>query len=159
MAAADQQYLKGPDRPPGDQSHEVLILEDDAGRFVFLRGLFGSQVVAQQAMAGAGEMLALGRDLGDRLVGNKAAGPDLAVGMRIAGAHHRAAVLEDLHVLDPVQAGHILVLLRPCIHHAANLRLGHAGQGQAVVGMEADHLAQSARRLCNQQRRGRRGIL
>ena len=53
-----------------------------------------------------------------RLVGNMLGGPDLAVGMRIAGAHHGAAVLEDLHVLDigSRQRGR---LAGPGIHHAA----------------------------------------
>ncbi len=45
-------------------------------------------------------------------------GPDLAVRVRVARAHHRAAVLEDLHVADPGAAGQLGVLLGPDVHHA-----------------------------------------
>ena len=118
--------------------------------------LLGGQVVAEQATAGAGQVFALGLGLGGRLVGHKVGGPDLAVRMRVAGAHHGSAVLKDLHVLDPVQAA---ISWYSCVQASTTRRIscaGHASQGQAVVGMEAKHLAQAACGLGHQQRRGRR---
>ena len=103
-------------------------------------------------MAGVGQVIVLGLGLGGRFVGHKAGRPDLAVRMRVAGSHHGPAVLEDLHVLDPLQAAHLDIFPRPAIHHRANLLAGHARQGQAVVGMVAEHLAQSAGRFGHQQR-------
>src|ERR1035441_6505110 len=61
--------------------------------------------------------------LGGHLGGNAAAGPDLAMRMRIAGAHHFAAILENLHVADvwlPAQLG---VLRGPDVHHQREI--GH----------------------------------
>ncbi len=46
------------------------------------------------------EIRALIRHFGCGFVGNVFGGPDLAVGMGIAGAHHGPAVLEDLHVTN-----------------------------------------------------------
>jgi hypothetical protein len=76
----------------------MVILEDDA----LASGLLSLEVVAEEAVAGAGEVVALGDGLGGGLVGNEISGPDLAVGVGVAGSHHGAAVLENLNVLDEV---------------------------------------------------------
>src|ERR1035438_6826887 len=92
----------------GNESRKMLILKNDSlsGR------VLGSQIVAEQTVAGPAEMFALGFGLGGRFVRHKARSPDLAVGMRVAGAHHRPAVLKDLHVFDPVQTCELAVFLR-----------------------------------------------
>ena len=92
--------------------------------------------------------------LAQRLVRDVLGGPDLAVGMGIAGAHHGAAVLEDLHMVDIRQFAQRGRLAGPRIHHGGDFRHVHARQRQRVVGMEAEHAATPAFRLGDQQRRG-----
>ena len=152
MTPREQQHLKRPNRPPRNQRREVLILKDDAS-LICREGPLGLKVVAQQATIRAGHMVKLRLGLDGRLVRHKSGGPDLAVRMRIAGAHHGPAILKDLHVLDRVHSANLDILRRPRIHHRANLLARHAGQGQAVVGMKAKHLAQPARGFGLEQRR------
>ena len=47
------------------------------------------------------------------LVGDVFGGPDLAVRVWVAGAHHRAAILEDLDVLDLGHGAEFCGLLEP----------------------------------------------
>src|ERR1035441_2364702 len=110
MAARHQEDFEWPHSPPRDQSHEVLILKDDS----LIGGPLRFNVVAEQAVAGAGKMVALCVGLGGWFVGHKAGGPDLTVRVRVAGAHHSAAILKDLHVLDPVQTAELNILAGPC---------------------------------------------
>ena len=79
--------------------------------------------------------------LGSHLGGNAAAGPDLAMRMRIAGAHHLAAILEDLHVADVGQAAQVGVLRGPHVHHQREIRHAHARHGQIVPRRKAAHAA------------------
>ncbi len=48
------------------------------------------------------KILALRRQLPRRIIRNVFVRPNLAMRMRIARAHHRAAILKNLHVLDPL---------------------------------------------------------
>ena len=76
-------------------------------------------------------------------------------GCGIAGAHHCAAVLEDLHVLDPVERRQISGTR--AVQASTTGRISarrHARQGEAVVGMKAEHLADAASGLGGEQRRG-----
>jgi len=92
-----------------------------------------------------------------RLVRHMLRRPYLAVRMRIAGAHHRAAVFKNLHMLDEGLSGKLSVLRSPRLHHGLDLRNGHARKRQAVVRMEAEHTAYPALLLCTQQPRSGRG--
>jgi len=161
VAAADQQHLEGPDCPPGDEGGEVVVLEDQAATMrgvgaIGGGGIFGGEIFAKEAAAGEGEVLALGFGFGCGLFGDEAGGPDLAVWMGVAGAHHRAAVLEDLHVLDPVVGAQLLVLAHPGVDDGADLFAGHAGQGERVVGVVAEDLAEAACRHGAEKLRGLR---
>src|ERR1700722_11732019 len=62
------EHLERPHRPPWNQRDEVVVLKDDALSRAKLRG----EVVAQQALAGAVEALALRSGLRCRLVGYEA---------------------------------------------------------------------------------------
>jgi len=64
--------------------------------------------------------------------------------MRVAGAHHGAAVLEDLDVAEVGIGAEGAVLLGPGVDDAADVGDLHAGQREAVVGMEAEDAATSA---------------
>src|ERR1022692_4871241 len=78
--------------------------------------------------------------LGGRLR-NRRGRPDLAMRMRIAGAHHGAAVFEDLYVVDVFQAGQFPKLSDPCVDDQLNLIPRHRGQGEIVTWGKANHTA------------------
>src|SRR6185437_14118807 len=105
VSAADDECFKRPNRPPGNKRDEVIVFEDDAA----LPGALLAQVFAKQTAAGAIEIITLAGGLGGRLIGNVVCGPDLAVRMRVAGAHQDAAVFEDLDVADPIERGDLVV--------------------------------------------------
>ena len=86
------------------------------------------------------------------LVGDVLGGPDLAVRMGIAGAHHGAAVLEDLDVIKLGLAAEFGVLLGPGIDDEADSGEFHARDGEAVVGMKTEDAASSALLLGVEQR-------
>ena len=92
-------------------------------------------------------LLAIGQlvgHFGRRLVRNMFRGPDLAMRMRIACAHHGAAIFKNLHMLDFWPLAQLLVLGSPRIHHAQDIRHVHTRKRQAVVGMETQHTAKPA---------------
>ncbi len=96
MRAAEHQRLKGPHRPKRHQRHKFVVLANDA--LTLLE--FDLEGVTEQAGVMQPVIGALVGQLRSRLVGNMFGGPDLAVGVRIAGPHHGAAILEYLHVTN-----------------------------------------------------------
>src|SRR5438128_453414 len=74
-----------------------------------------------------------------RLIRNAGAGPDLAMGMRIARSHHGAAVFKYLNVIDKWQSAQLLVLLSPDIHNPPQVVQRHPGYSQIVPRRKADH--------------------
>src|SRR4051812_21535521 len=74
---------------------------------------------------------------------DRAGGPYLAVRMRIAGSHHRAAVFEDLDVIDLRHCPQFVELRGPCLYYAHNILWRHGGQGQVVARGETDYPAQA----------------
>ncbi len=143
VSAGEHQGLERPDCPEGHQDDKFFVLADDA--LVLLQLDF--QGVTEQAGVVQAAIRALIGHFGRGFVGNVFCGPDLAVGMGIAGAHHGPAVLEDLHMTNFRAATKFFELCRPGFHDAHNVRHLHAGQGQAVVGMEAQHAADAALRF------------
>ncbi len=71
--------------------------------------------------------------------------------VRVGGAHRRALVLEELHVVDLRAAAQIENLLGPQIHHLANGGRLHFRQGEVVAWAEADDTADARLRLGLQQ--------
>ncbi len=71
--------------------------------------------------------------------------------MRIAASHHLAAVLKDLHVVEPIATTQLDILVRPNVHHSTYIRRVHACERKAVVRGKADHPAQSALTTVGQQ--------
>ncbi len=138
--------LEGPDRPKGDQGHPMVVFHHDA-RAIVPNGQFGGQIVHQQGRAVVLEVGALGDLFLGRFHGHPAVGPDLAVGVGVGAAHHRAFVLEDLHIVDAGTSAQIHHLLGPHIHHPADVCGVHLGQGEVVPGAEADHPAGAGLRL------------
>ena len=105
----------------------MLVLEDDPRPVVLL-----FRVVEQEAAAGALGVTTLGGVLPSRLDRQRSAGPDLAVRMRVRGAHRRAAILEDLH---PAVGGTELVgLLGPDVDDPPDLGGVHDREIEIVAG-------------------------
>jgi hypothetical protein len=77
VAAGNEQDFKRPDGPERDDGGEIVILEDDA----LACCLLGFKVVAEQTVAGLGEVVVLRGSLGGGFVGDEIGGPDLAVGV------------------------------------------------------------------------------
>ena len=63
--------------------------------------------------------------------------------MRIAGAHHGAAVLEYLDVVDFFASAEFAELLDPRLYDAFNLADFHCGEGEVVARRKADNTADS----------------
>src|SRR4029079_7515201 len=97
-----------------------------------------------QVISLAGQLLS--RDLRKRV-----GGPDLAVGVRIAGPHDGAAIFEDLHVVDLRHLSQLLELSGPGADHTCNLCGRHGGQGKIVAGREADYPANAGFAFGDQQ--------
>src|SRR5205823_8699055 len=89
---------------------------------------FLGYIIAEQATVPAGAVRTQRLALARRLIRNVFGGPDLAVRVRIAGAHHLAAVLEYLHVTHPVVRGQPLPFNRPGVDHLPDRRGIEAGQ-------------------------------
>ena len=98
-----------------------------------------------------GAIVGLRGELLGGLVGEAPARPDLAVRMRIAGAHRGAAVLEDLHRVDVVHGAERQVLLAPRSDDMPEVFDGEARHGEVVARRIADHPADAGFRLGDDQ--------
>ena len=98
MPSRQNHHLKRPDRPERNHGDKARIgLHHALGRF-----FFEGEVVAQKDRLLFREVHLLAGEFCNNLIGDRPAGPDLTMRMGIAGPHHRAAVLEDLHVVDVI---------------------------------------------------------
>jgi hypothetical protein len=73
--------------------------------------------------------------------------------MRVARAHHRTAILEDLHIPDEGQRSQFFILLRPYIDDSRNCRDIHLRQRQVVARRKANDATDAAFASGVQQRR------
>ena len=159
MIKGRDQRFEGPDGPERHKSEEAVVLAHQP----FLLIEFCFEVVAQQAGALLLAVAPLSLCLSCGFVGYVFRRPDLAVGMRIARAHHGAAIFKDLHVTGFILAAKLPGLLDPRLDDAFNLGLLHLRQREAVVRVKAENAAGASLLICAEQRvlpvlRGRRGI-
>src|SRR5712691_4270555 len=143
VTAAQYQDLKRPYRPKGHERSERLVLTHDPFRGI----AFQRQVFAQHAAFVHLTVLLHGLLLAKGLVGQVGIGPDLAMRMRITGAHHRSAILKDLYVVDPRNVAQFVVLLDPNIHNTADLLETHAGNREVMARIETNHAADATLRV------------
>src|SRR5947207_2249236 len=117
MPGRDHQRFEWPDRPEWNDDGKVLI----AAYQSCLQTGFKVEVLAKQAAAMACTILEQCSLFfrGDHR--EVFARPYLAMRMRAAGAHHRAAILKDLHMSDRVMAAEFLILRCQCIHDVSNV--------------------------------------
>jgi hypothetical protein len=131
-----QEGLERPCRPERNKRQPAIRVPDHARTAPLLR-----RVVGEQALARGGVVVGLLRGLELRLDRQRIAGPDLAVRVRVAGTHRRAAVLEDL---DPAVAlAELGGLVGPDVDHVPDRGLVHAREGHVVTGREAHDAAGS----------------
>src|SRR6202163_470049 len=71
--------------------------------------------------------------------------------MRIARPHHRAAIFEDLHVIDLWHLRQLLELGSTGMDHDFNIFRRHRGEGKVVARGEADYPAKARFTLCEKQ--------
>jgi hypothetical protein len=137
VAIGKDERFEWPNGPEGDNDQEEIVGFDGAlaGR-ALEAGVFAEKTRAAGGVPGLERML-LFRDL----VGDGVVGPDLAMRVGIGGAHHGAAVFENLNVIDKRTGAEIGILLDPDIHHAAEVGQIHVGDGEVVLGREADDAA------------------
>src|SRR5439155_9690055 len=110
-------------------------------------GAFGQltgEAVAEQVDATRLEVAALAGQAARGQGRQVGGGPDLAVGVRVAGPHHLALVLEDLHVDDVFPGGEVRRFLRPGVDDRADLGRRHQGEGEVVSRREAQDPADAA---------------
>src|SRR6266436_592006 len=138
MAAAANQHFEWPHRPEGHQGKEAFVLANEAD----LLSLFDIDVVTQQAGVMVAEVVGLAEQFFPWNLRNRTGGPNLAVGMRIACAHHDAAVLENLYVLDLWHRSQFLELGGPGADHVFDVIGLHGGKSEVVAWGEADHPAE-----------------
>src|SRR5579885_2224410 len=98
MPAAAYQYLKWPHRPEWHQNYETFIRTNNPHLFA----LFKFDVVAKQTRSVLFEIRLLRQELATGHLRHRTCCPNLAMRMRVARPHHLAAILENLHMADPV---------------------------------------------------------
>src|SRR5258708_15022559 len=113
VAYAEQHDFKRPHRPERYQDNKVLVAADNS----FPSFHFQSEIIAQQALAVLPMVFELRSLFFFRLVGEAGIRPYLAMGMRLASAHHWTAVLKDLHVVDPGHACELPLLFYPPLYN------------------------------------------
>src|SRR4051794_1070017 len=98
MALRQEQDFERPNRPEWYKCNEVIVFTDDTAGFLFL----DSQVLTKNTATPVRPEIAKRTQFLAVLVRQGFIGPDLTMGMRITGAHHFAAIFEDLHGIDPI---------------------------------------------------------
>src|ERR1700722_662980 len=71
--------------------------------------------------------------------------------MRIARAHHGAAIFENLDVIDIFQFAQLSKLFYPCANNELNFFQTHRGECEIVTRGKTNHAANSRFRFCDEQ--------
>src|SRR5690348_3928156 len=147
VSAADDDRFKRPHRPIRNQDHKGIVVADDSLFALELE----AQVIAQQASSVAGAVLQQGLRFAGGYVRDAFGSPNLAMRMRIAGAHQGAAVLEHLDVTNPAARFELRILLREGIQGVAQFGVVHSRYGEIVARRKAYDAADAALALGLQQ--------
>src|SRR5271165_336262 len=134
MASAAYQSLEGPYCPEGHQRNEAFVGVRQAHLLSFLQ----CNIVTQKAAAVGFLISMLRNQLFFWRFWNRCRRPNLAVGVGIAGAHHGAAILENLYVSDIFQVAEFAELFDPGAHYNFNSVDTHGGQCEIVPRRKAD---------------------
>ena len=93
---------------------------------------FERDVVAQKALLVGSEVFTLCYEFFCRSFGDRSRRPDLAMRMRIACTHHRAAILKDLYVIDLFERAQFAKLLDPYVDYGFNFLRRHGREGEVM---------------------------
>ncbi len=141
------EQLERPLRPERHQRDPVIVRGDDT-----LSGLqFRLRVVDEQRPAMSRLVLPLTLQLVLDFIRHDAGRPDLPVRMRIARAHHLAAILEDQHVSEVATRIELGELRSPGTHDACCFLLRQVAERQIVPRRIAQHAAFARDRLRREQ--------
>jgi hypothetical protein len=66
------------------------------------------------------------------------------MGVGVGCAHHSAAVLEYLNVVDEGEIAEGCGLACPCVDDGGDFGDGHASKGEGVIGVEAEDTTEAA---------------
>src|SRR5712692_10420678 len=135
VALADDKGFKGPDRPEWHEGSKLLVFTNDA----LLESGLDLQVLAEQASSVPLPIIEKRRSLFRGLIGNGSVGPNLAVWMRVARAHHGATIFEDKDIIDPRLLPEFSILADPDINDCPNLSETHSGERQVMASRKTDH--------------------
>src|SRR3954469_24936570 len=139
MPAAADQHLERPHGPERHHYHESLIRNDDPRFFVFLK----LQIIAKQTTSMFPGVALLCRKFARRRLRYRTGGPNLAMRMRVAGAHHFATILKNLYVTDARHRAQFRELRGPSANDFFNSWLLHAGKRQIMTRRKTHHPADS----------------
>src|SRR6185437_8145656 len=135
MASATEEDFKWPGRPKRHIRNKTVILADNAKLFPRLE----RHVVAQQATAVGVAISLLRTQFSLGSFGNGSRCPDLAMRMGVAGAHHRAAILKNLHMVHARIRAEFLVLCGPGANDLRDFRRLHGSQSKIVARRKTHH--------------------
>jgi hypothetical protein len=143
VAARKNHGFKRPDRPVRHKREKMFVLDDSSGARIFLQPVIIAKQTQPMRIA-VGQLRFL---LHARNVGDGCGGPDLAMRMGVAGAHHRAAILENLHVIDVVARAKLHKLSGPGIYDGAYVGRLHHRECQVMFGRKTEDAADSSFRF------------
>src|SRR5579883_158817 len=148
MALRKDERLERPNGPEGNEDGEVARFQDDA----LVSREFQREIGAEQAGTGMrSRILALMEEFFRGLIRERFGGPDLAVRMRIARAHERSAVFENLHAGCRGRGAEFGRFLGLGADHGANFFDREIGQGEMVLRTKAENAATASFRSGDQQ--------
>jgi hypothetical protein len=133
----EEDEFEGPDSPEGNEGCPGIVFGDDA----LLLGELEGEVGGEELLTVRGVIGELGRKFESGLVGDVLGGPDLPVGMGIAGTHHGASIFEDLDVLDVGACAELGCLVGPHLDDAADGGDVHGGEREVVARIKAEDAA------------------
>jgi len=139
MPSAADQHFEWPNCPEGHQHNKCLIRNYDPRALARLQ----FKIIAEQTSAVALEIAELRRQFARGRLWNRFRRPYLAMRMRIASAHHLAAVFENLHMANSRYLAELFKLSCPGADYFFDSRQIHAGERQIMTGGEAHHAANS----------------
>jgi hypothetical protein len=137
VAAWKDDRFKWPDGPERNESDKTVVLQNNP----LLPPELETEVLAEKTASPLFTVQLHLAGLLERLLRDRAFGPDLAVRMGVAAPHHLSLVLENLHVPDVRTLGEGPILLRPDVDDRENLSDAHLRQRQVVARREADNAA------------------
>ncbi len=128
MAFAENERFERPHRPEWHDHGKRLVLANNA--LVSLK--LQLQIITQQARMFFCAIAAKGFVFARRKVRQRSSCPDLAMRVRVAGAHQLAAVFENLDMANPGKVRERRKLIGPSVNHSPQFAKAHPRDGEIM---------------------------